>query len=197
MTTQQPYLFGGLYLVILTVVAVLTGATPRRIAGAMVGGAFVGVALLGIVALGEKAGWWHMAITWEPYFLTLMCIRHDPWVGSSSSSNGVSPAGSAGVVSRCTRSPPRFLGRCGTTAIWQPSRSGAPTRQGLPRVCNFYGVCHPGPRNDAAGRQALPRQAGWRAGHGNQPDAPSFESGTPEPHFADCARMTGYPSVIR
>ena len=45
-----------LYLVILAVVTVLTRATPRRIAGAMVGGAVVGVALLGIVAIGEKAG---------------------------------------------------------------------------------------------------------------------------------------------
>jgi hypothetical protein len=35
-----------------------------------------GVALLGIVATGEKAGWWHMAITWEPYFLTLT------WIGT-------------------------------------------------------------------------------------------------------------------
>jgi len=59
MTTQQLYFFGCLYLVILAVVAVLTRATPRRIAGAMVGGAVVGVALLGIVAIGEKAGWWH------------------------------------------------------------------------------------------------------------------------------------------
>ena len=75
MTTQQLYLFSFLYLVILAVVAVLTRATPRRIAGAMVGGAVVGVALLGIVAIGEKAGWWHMAITWEPYFLTLIALR--------------------------------------------------------------------------------------------------------------------------
>ena len=74
MTAQQLYLFSGLYLVILAVVAVLTRATPRRIAGALVGGAVVGVALLGIVAIGEKAGWWHMAITWQPYFLTLMLI---------------------------------------------------------------------------------------------------------------------------
>ena len=78
MTTQQLYFFGCLYLVILAVVAVLTRATPRRIAGAMVGGAVVGVALLGIVAIGEKAGWWHMAITWQPYFLTLMCIGTIP-----------------------------------------------------------------------------------------------------------------------
>ena len=76
MTTQQLYLFSCLYLVILAVVAVLTRATPRRIAGALVGAAVAGVALLGIVAIGENAGWWHMAITWEPYFLTLM------WIGT-------------------------------------------------------------------------------------------------------------------
>ena len=29
---------------------------------------------LGIIALGEKVGWWHMVITWEPYFLTLLLI---------------------------------------------------------------------------------------------------------------------------
>jgi hypothetical protein len=29
---------------------------------------------LGIIALGEEVGWWHMAITWEPYFLTLLAI---------------------------------------------------------------------------------------------------------------------------
>jgi hypothetical protein len=77
-TTQQLYLFGCLYLVILAVVAVLTRATLRRIAGALVGGAVAGVALLGIVAIGENAGWWHMAITWEPYFLTVMCIGAIP-----------------------------------------------------------------------------------------------------------------------
>ncbi len=74
MTKQQLYFFSCLYLVILVVVAVLTRATPRRIAGALVGAAVAGVAGLGVVAIGESAGWWHMAITWEPYFLTLMCI---------------------------------------------------------------------------------------------------------------------------
>jgi hypothetical protein len=74
MTTQQLHLFNLLYLIISVVVAVLTRATARRIAGAVVGGAAVGVVGLGIIALGEKVGWWHMAITWEPYFLTLMLI---------------------------------------------------------------------------------------------------------------------------
>ena len=78
MTKQQLYLFSCLYLVILAVVAVLTRATLRRIAGALVGAAVVGVALLRIVAIGESAGWWHMAITWEPYFLTVMCIGTIP-----------------------------------------------------------------------------------------------------------------------
>lgn len=74
MTTNQLYLFNGLYLIILIVVAVLTRATGRRIAGALAGGAVIGVVALGISALGEDVRWWHMAITWEPYFLTLLWI---------------------------------------------------------------------------------------------------------------------------
>jgi hypothetical protein len=75
---QQLYLFSCLYLVILAVVAVFTRATPRRIVGASVGAALAGAALLGIVAIGETAGWWHMAITWEPRFITLMWIDTIP-----------------------------------------------------------------------------------------------------------------------
>jgi hypothetical protein len=74
MTIQQLYLFSGIYLVVLVVVAILTRATLRRSAGAMAGGAATGVVALGIIPLGERAGWWHRAITWEPYFLTLMLI---------------------------------------------------------------------------------------------------------------------------
>ena len=96
MTTQQLHLFNGIYLVVLVVVAILTRATARRIAGALAGGAAAGVVALGIVALGEEVGWWHMAITWEPYFLTLMLIDF-ALSGSSSSSPGGSPAGSAGA----------------------------------------------------------------------------------------------------
>jgi hypothetical protein len=77
-TKQQLYLFSCLYLVILAVVVVLTRATLRRIVGALVGAAVAGVALLGIVAIGESAGWWHMAIPWEPYFLMLMCLGTIP-----------------------------------------------------------------------------------------------------------------------
>src|SRR5258708_18105843 len=74
MTTQQLHLFNALYLVVLFVVAVLTRATARRIAGALAGAAVGGVVALGIIAFGEEGGWWHMAITWEPYFLTLLWI---------------------------------------------------------------------------------------------------------------------------
>jgi hypothetical protein len=74
MTTQQLHLFNALALVILIVVAILTRATARRIAGALAGGAAAGVVVMGIIALGEEAGWWRMAITWEPYFLTLLWI---------------------------------------------------------------------------------------------------------------------------
>lgn len=74
MTTQQLHLFNLLALAILVVVAFFTRATARRIAGALAGGAAFGVAALGIIALGEEAGWWHMAVTWEPYFLTLLVI---------------------------------------------------------------------------------------------------------------------------
>jgi hypothetical protein len=75
MTTQQLYLFNGLYLILLVVVAVLTHATARRIRGALVGGLAVGVAGLGIIALGEKTRWWHQVITWQPYFLALLMIN--------------------------------------------------------------------------------------------------------------------------
>src|SRR5712692_2921861 len=74
MTTTQLHLFNCLYLVVLVVVAVLTRATARRIAGALAGGAASGIVVLGIIALGEEVGWWHMAITWEPYFLTLLYL---------------------------------------------------------------------------------------------------------------------------
>ena len=75
MTTQQLHLFNGLALVILIVVAILTRATVRRIAGALAGAAAAGVVVMGMIALGEEAGWWHMAITWELYSLTLLGIN--------------------------------------------------------------------------------------------------------------------------
>jgi uncharacterized membrane protein YqjE len=74
MTTQQLYLFSGLYLLLTVVVAFLTRATLRRIAGAVAGAIATGVVCLFIVALGERMEWWHMVIAWEPYFLTVMMI---------------------------------------------------------------------------------------------------------------------------
>jgi hypothetical protein len=74
MTIQQIYLFSGMYLVLLAVVTVITRATLRRVAGALAGAAVAGVAMPGLMAIGEIAGWWHFAMTWEPYYLTLMCV---------------------------------------------------------------------------------------------------------------------------
>lgn len=74
MTTTQFHLFNGIYLVVLIVVAMITRATTRRVAGALAGGVAAGVVALGIIALGEKVGWWHFVFPWEPYFLTVMLI---------------------------------------------------------------------------------------------------------------------------
>ena len=74
MTSQQLHLFNGLALVLLVLFGILTRATARRIAGALAGGAAAGLVVLGIIAFGEEVGWWHMAITWEPYYLTLLWI---------------------------------------------------------------------------------------------------------------------------
>lgn len=74
MTTQQLHLFNALYLVLFVVVAFMTRATGRRIAGAVAGAAAAGLIGLGILYLGEQVGWWHMAIAWEPYFLAILWL---------------------------------------------------------------------------------------------------------------------------
>jgi hypothetical protein len=74
MTAHQLHLFNALYVVILVVVAVLTRASARRTTGAVAGAAVGGVAALGMIALGEEVGWWHFAIAWEPYFLTVLWL---------------------------------------------------------------------------------------------------------------------------
>ena len=83
MTTTLLHLFNFFYLVLSVVVAILTRATPRRIAGALAGGAASGVVALGLIALWERVGRWQMVMpglfTWEPYFLTLMLIDATRW----------------------------------------------------------------------------------------------------------------------
>ena len=74
MTTEQLHLFNAIGLVVFVVVAILTCATARRVVGALAGGAALGVVALGIIALCVEAGWWRFAITWEPYYLTLLWI---------------------------------------------------------------------------------------------------------------------------
>jgi len=57
------------------IVAVITRATLRRIAGASVGAAVCGPVGLGIIDLCERAGWWHMLIPREPYYLAIIWIN--------------------------------------------------------------------------------------------------------------------------
>jgi hypothetical protein len=64
----------GLYAALLAVVTLLTRASLRRLTGALAGSAAAGPAMLGIIAVGERAGWWHFVMSWEPYYLTLMCL---------------------------------------------------------------------------------------------------------------------------
>lgn len=56
MTTLQLHLYNCLYLAALVVVAFVTRATWRRIAGALAGGAVFSVVALGVIALGEGSG---------------------------------------------------------------------------------------------------------------------------------------------
>jgi hypothetical protein len=74
MTTTLLHLFNFFYLVLSVVVAILTRATPRRIAGALAGGAASGVVTFCLIALWERLGWWHDVIVWEPYVLALSLI---------------------------------------------------------------------------------------------------------------------------
>jgi hypothetical protein len=196
MTTQQLYFFGRLYLVILAVVAVLTRATPRRIAGALLGGAVVGVALLGIVAIGEKAGWWHMVITWEPYFLTLMCIVTIPggFIFLITWRIARRFGGRLAVVAfvAAVLGPARDYRYMATFPEWGAYAPGLAPVFAISVAYVILGILGHGTMRLVAGPA---EQTGWRAGHGNRPDAPSFENGTPEPHFADCARMTSNPEI--
>jgi hypothetical protein len=72
MTTLQLHVMNGLYFAGLIVVAFFTRATVRRIAAALVAGAVFGAFALAMILLGEKCGWWHFALTWEPYFVSLL-----------------------------------------------------------------------------------------------------------------------------
>src|SRR4051812_12732274 len=74
MTTLQLHFFNLMYLLITVIVAVVTRATARRIAGALAGATAFGVVALGIIALGERVGWWHFAISWQPYYVAILLL---------------------------------------------------------------------------------------------------------------------------
>jgi len=195
MTTQQLYFFGCLYLVILAVVAVLTRARPRRIAGAMAGGAVVGVALLGIVAIGEKAGWWHMAIPWQPYFLTLMSIVTIPggfvflitWrIARRFGGRGLAVVALVAAV----LGPVRDYCYMATFPEWG---AYAPGLAAVFAISGAYVILGHG--NDAAGRRPCPDRPAGAPAVGTRLMLRRLRV-DPEPHFADCANMTGNPEVM-
>jgi hypothetical protein len=74
MTIYQLNLYSVFYLVVTIVVALLTRATPTRIAGSLAGAAAAGLLATGIVVFGERVGLWHMVIPGDPYFLTMFAI---------------------------------------------------------------------------------------------------------------------------
>jgi hypothetical protein len=75
LTALQLHLLNSLYLVVLIVVAILTRATARRIAGALIGAVVMYPVGLAIVAFGERVGWWHWLFPCEPNFLTALGIN--------------------------------------------------------------------------------------------------------------------------
>jgi hypothetical protein len=105
MTTQQLFLFNGLYSIILIIVAVLTRVTSRRIAGALAGGTAMGLVALGIIDAGEMFNWWHMAICWEPYFPALLWIDFALCAANRSSMNAQSMRAELREITICG-SPP-------------------------------------------------------------------------------------------
>ena len=68
MTIRQLYIFNSLYLILLVIVVILTRASLRRFAGALVGAFAAGGAAIAVIAFCERAGWWH--------FKRAICIRN-------------------------------------------------------------------------------------------------------------------------
>ena len=148
------------------------GAAYRR---GLAGGAAFGMVCLGIIALGEKAGWWHMAITWKPYFLRSF---------SSVSSSRVAPVylitwridrrfgwrglAVAAVVAAAI-GPPRLLVH-GEVPRMGRLRARDRARPGDRRDLRHHG--DPGALGDAAWSPVPPTDPDWPDGHGRPPSEP-------------------------
>ena len=74
MTIRQLYIFNVLYLILLAAVIILTRASLRRIAGAMVGMFAAGAAAIAVIVICERVGWWHFTMSWEPHYLIQLGI---------------------------------------------------------------------------------------------------------------------------
>jgi hypothetical protein len=73
-TVRQLYIFNLLYLIVLAVVIILTRATLRRIAGAIVGAFAAGAAAIPVIAICERVGWWHFTMSWDANYLIQLGI---------------------------------------------------------------------------------------------------------------------------
>ena len=133
-----------------------------------------------------------MAITWQPYFLTLMCIGTIPggfvflitWrIARRFGGRGLAVVALVAAV----LGPVRDYRYMATFPEWGAYAPGLAPVFAISVAYVISGILGHGTMRLVAGPASADRLA---RRHGNQPDAPSFESGTPEPHFADCARMT-------
>jgi len=71
MTTLPLILLTAGYALVLVVVAYVTRATSRRVAGALAGGAAAGLVCLGLIVLGEALRWWKVLLLSTPFLLFL------------------------------------------------------------------------------------------------------------------------------
>jgi hypothetical protein len=147
--------------------------------------------LLGIVAIGEKAGWWRVAITWEPYFLTLMWIATIPcgfivlitWrIARRFGRRGLVVAAFVAAV----LGPVRDYRYMATFPQWSGYAPGLAPVFAISAAYVILGISGHGTMRLAAGPAPADRLA-------RRPWEPAWCSVVlkwdPGPHFADCAGM--------
>src|SRR5437763_6018224 len=71
MTSLPIILLTAGYALAFVIVAYVTRATSRRIAGALAGGAAAGLVCLGMIVLGETLRWWKVPLLSTPFVLFL------------------------------------------------------------------------------------------------------------------------------
>jgi hypothetical protein len=71
MTTLPLILLTAGYALVFVIVAYVTRATSRRVAGALAGGAAAGLVCLGLIVLGDALRWWKVPLLSTPFLLFL------------------------------------------------------------------------------------------------------------------------------